>query len=312
MRDLIINGVPLRDPQKMWFIDYRRSSLFSQISRRFLSEDSIGYHGVDWSGPAFFSSAQDSIVLNLQAPNKDSWNTAFRAISAIFMQESLQLVSAPQRTPLVAGSGRINRTFDASPDVLQVATGRTLGTIAVERINERAARLTILIERPDSFWQSPGQIESAAVPLAGTNTTIELTGMFDSTGPITDGLIRIKGPLANGVSVEIRDRGRVDNALKFTVPSSPSPSYASGDYLLLDIRTLMAKKMTTNNWNIDAGVIDARGSISISSQGGFALTPETPGPGFPDIPNRYYIEVVRDGTDITSEVQTRLKRSYLS
>jgi hypothetical protein len=307
MRDLIINGVPLRDPLKMWSIDYTRSSLFSQVSRRFSSEDQVGYHGVDASGPSFFTAAQDSLVLNLQAANKDLWNTAYRALQTMFMQESLSIVSAPQRSALVAGSGRINRTFDVASDDLQVATARTLGTIAPERINERAARLTVLLERPNSFWQGPASIIAASTTLDTTLETIELTDLADSTAPIIDGLIRIQGPLADTVTVTIRDRGRTDNALSVTV----NGAITSGQYILIDLRTLMVRLVGTDTWDITAGT-DARGWMSISSNGGFNLTPEFPGTGFPDVPNRYFIEVARDGTDVTSAIRTNLKRSYLS
>lgn len=307
MRDLIINGVPLRDPLKMWSIDYTRSSLFSQISRRFTSEDSIGYHGVDASGPSFFSSAQDSLVLNLQAADKDSWTSAYRALQALFMQPSLSLVSAPQRTALVAGSGRINRTFNASPDDIQVASARMLGTMAIERINERAARLTILLERPNSFWMSEELIESTTTTLAGTTTGIEIPSMADSTGPITDGLIRVQGPITAGVKVTVRDRNRPENAVSIT----PTQTVTNTQYILIDLRSLLAKRLTTNVWDISQGV-DARGIVSISSDGGFNFTPEFPGSGFPDIPNRYFMTVVRDGTDAAMVIQTRLRRSYLS
>lgn len=307
MRDLIINGVPLRDPLKMWFIDYRRSSLFSQISRRFSSEDQVGYHGVDASGPSFFTAAQDSIVLNLQAATKDSWNMAYRALDAMFMQSSLELVSAPQRTPLVAGSGRIDRTFDALPGLLQVATARTLGSIGVERINERAARLTILIERPNSFWLSPELLLGATTTLDTTSETIELAELEDSTAPITDGMIRLRGPFASGVTVTVRDRGRTDNSISVTMPQS----VPSGSRILIDLRTLKARLVTTDTWDITLGT-DVRGWLSISSHGGFTLTPEFPGPAFPEMPNRYYLVVVRDGTDVTSQIRTNLRRSYLS
>lgn len=307
MRDLIINGVPLRDPLKMWFIDYRRSSLFSQISRRFSSEDQVGYHGVDASSPSFFTAAQDSIVLNLQAADKDTWNTAFRAIHTMFMQPSLELVSAPQRTPLVAGSGRIDRTFDALPGLLQVATARTLGTIAVERINERAARLTILIERPNAFWLSPDLLLSDSVTLDTAEETIELTTLWDSTAPITDGMIRLRGPFASGVTVTVRDRGRTDNSISVTMGAL----VPSGSRILIDLRTLMARLVTTDTWDITEGT-DVRGWMSISSNGGFNLTPEFPGDGFPEVPNRYYIVVARDGSDVTSQMRTNLRRGYLS
>lgn len=308
MRDLIINGVPLRDPLRMWSIDYRRSSLFSQISRRFSSEEQVGYHGVDALSPAFFTSAQDSLVLNLQAADKDSWNTAYRALHTMFMQEAIELVSAPQRTPLVEGSGRTDRTFDASPDVIQVARARVLGTIAVERLNERAARLTVLIERPNSFWQSPEPVLSTSpVTLDSTEETVELPSLWDSTGPITDGMIRLQGPFAQGVTVSIRDRGRTDNALSILM----GEGVLSGGYILIDLRTLMARHIASDDWDISLGD-DVRGWLSISSNGGFNLTPEFPGPGFPDVPNRYYIQVVRDGTDSTSSIRTNLRRSYLS
>lgn len=307
MRDLIINGVPLRDPLKMWSIDYTRSSLFSQLSRRFMSEDAIGYHGVDVSGPSFFSSAQDSLVLNLQAADKDEWNMSYRALQAVFMQPSLSLVSAPQRTALVVGSGRINRTFNASPDDIQVATARMLGTIAVERINERAARLTVLLERPNSFWMSQEAEEGSISTLAGTTTGIEIVTAANSTGPITDGLIRIQGPITSGVKVTIRDRDRPENAVSIV----PSQTVIASNYILIDLRSLLAKRLTTNIWDITQGV-DARGWLSISSDGGFNFTPEFPGSEFPDFPNRYFMTVIRDGTDTTMTIQTRLRRSYLS
>lgn len=315
MRDLIVNGVPLRDPLGMWFIDYTRSSLFSTVSRQTTSDSQIGYHGVDSAGTNFFGATQDTLVLNLQATTPALFNQAYRALVALFMQPSYQIVSAPQKTPLAApgaGAGdRYGRTFNVAASVLQVATARTIGSIATERINAKAARLTIILERPSAFWGSPDYYTSADfAAAAGTVTAVlPLAVVGESTAPITDGLLRIKGPISAGGSIIIRDRG--DTRKTLTV--KPSTPMTATQYILVDMGTLRARLQTSAGWDITAGT-DARGSIEVVSDGAFSLDPDmglSSLTTFPPSPVVYFFTINRVGSD-AAVVATRIRRSYLS
>lgn len=312
MRDLLVNGVPLRDPLGNWTPDYTRSSLFGSVSRATPTTEQIGYHGVDSSGPSFFGSAQYSLVLNLQAADKDEYNTLFRALQALFGGPSYQLVSAPQRSSLVnkpSGSPRSDRTFNVDPDDLQVATARTIGSIAVERLTERAARLTIVIELPGGFWQSQNNYSLGSTPLPQGTTTIDLTSSGlagESTAPITEGLIRVRGVLAQGSALQIRDRGLADRALVIR----PAVALQVNQYILVDPRTLNARLLTTNTWSLTAGS-DARSLIELTGNGGFTFEPQLGFDDFPSTPNRYWATVVKTDS-VAAQIEMQLRRSYLS
>ena len=313
MRDLIVNGIPMRDPLGAWSIDYTRSSLFGTVSRVFDSENLVGYHGVDTSSPAFFGSAQDTLVLNLQAGTKDQFNTLLRSLMALFLTKSYTMISAPQRTPLNTApaplSPRTNRTFNALPALLQVASGRTIGSIAVERINEKVARLTVIVERPHPFWlgveeqDTTEQFEIYSAPVR----TLNLDSLANSTAPITTGYIRLEGQLPGGSSVTIADRGLSSNALKLNIPTL----LPGGNQYLIELPSLRVKRHSALTWDINLGT-DARNTLELTSTGGFSLTPEVAAAFSTDIPAKYQVQVTRTGASSTAGISFRLRRSYLS
>ena len=65
MRDFIVGGVPLRDPQGQWTIDYTRSSLGNAPAREITGEQPFGFHGDPVAREGFFGVSRDTIVLNL-------------------------------------------------------------------------------------------------------------------------------------------------------------------------------------------------------------------------------------------------------
>lgn len=308
MRDLIVNGVPLRDPLRQWSIDYTRSTLFSAVSRRFESESAVGFHGVQSTRESFFTSGQGTIVLNVQGNTAEEFNRNASALQSLFNLNSYTVRSAPQKSPLIQAdpdplAQRSGRVFDVPSYLLREARTRTVGSIPLERINDRAGRLTIILERPATFWS--GSDWFSAVLASGINDLSALNVSGDSTAPLVLGKVRIKGPFAAGGYVTISDQGRTDKSVTF----SPGALTAS-QYMLVDLNTMMATIGTSSGWDL-AGT-DARSKISSVGSGSFTLEPETVTYGFPDVTNRYRLSLLLVGNSAGSQVAVNYRRSYLS
>jgi|SRR6478609_3164224 len=310
MRDLIINGVPMRDPLQKWRPDYTRSSLLNTVSRAAPSTDQIAYHGVDATGPAYFGAGQHTLVLNLEAANREEFYQLLTALQSLFSAPILKLTSAPQISPLRSAPTnrqRANRTFNVASGLIREATARMIGSLAVEYINERVARLTAVIELPGAFWYSQDQYTNGMEVTQGTNTLdlTELNIAGDSTAPMGEGLLRVEGQLASGATLTIRDRGLVDHGLVIRPTALLQPT----EFLLIDLKTLNARKQTSATWDITAGT-DARNYLELTGNGGFVFEPEAGFDLFPSTPNRYWASVIKNDSE-PAQIDLRMGRAYL-
>ena len=141
MRDYIVNGVPLRDPLGQWYVDYTRSELSGSAARTVPGQQPYGYHGDPAPREGFFTTSQETIVLNVVGSTKDEFNALLRGFQGLFGRPTFDVLSAPQRSALGNGSARAQQMFSVSSSLVRRALGRRIGSIAVERIDEAAARL---------------------------------------------------------------------------------------------------------------------------------------------------------------------------
>lgn len=310
MRELIVNGVPMRDPLGKWRPDYTRSSILSSISRAAPTSEQIGYDGVDASGPAFFTSAQETLVLNLQAASEDEYYQLLESLQSLFSTQFYTVQTAPRKTALATPPGaslRVNRTFNATPGIVRTALTRTIGSVIVERVGINAGRLTIVMERPGAFWQSLEEYPMTQNVGNGTSTVdLTLGGVAgNSTAPITEGYLRIRGAFASNATITIRDRALLDRVLVIRAASTLTTS----QYLLIEMKRLNARLLTSDTWSMTAGT-DARSWLELTGDGGFTFSPEATHQDFPATRNRYFASVIRSDSNTTA-LEIRARRSFL-
>lgn len=306
MRDYIVAGVPLRDPLGQWFIDYSRSSLVTELSRALAGSQPYGYHGSPSPKEGFFGTGRETVVLNIVGNNKDDHNALLRGFLGLFGRPTLTITSAPQRSALSGGSARYGQTFSVSADLIRLSTFRLVGSPAVERVDEAASRVTFILENVLAFWSSQNYYTSSPLVLAGSTGTLDLKPtLADSQAPITDGLIRIKGPISAAGSVIVRDRTTTRN-VKYTAVTA----LAASEYVVIDIFRLTARLQTTDSWSTTTGT-DVSNRIDVSGPGVMGFSPGDV-VAFPDSSD-YAATIVASGhTNGSTAVETRLRRSYLS
>lgn len=304
MRDYIVNGVPLRDPLGQWYVDYTRSDLAGSAARTVPGQQPYGYHGDPAPREGFFTTSQETIVLNVVGSTKDEFNALLRGFQGLFGRPTFDVLSAPQRSALGNGSARAQQMFSVSSSLVRRALGRRIGSIAVERIDEAAARLTIVWENLWAFWRSYDSYTSASAALTTSPQDIDLAATADdSEAPIASALIRIKGPIALNGYVLIRDRGTARS-----VRYAAKTALGASEYVLIDAATLRARLLTTDTWSMVSGT-DVSNRISAGQMLYF-----TPGEvlSFPG-GGEWFVRVDSSGyTSGSTAVEVRMQRSYLS
>lgn len=304
MRDYIVSGVPLRDPQGQWFIDYTRSSLTTELTRTLTGDAPYGYHGDAISRNGFFGTGRETIVLNLIGSNKDNYNALLKGFQGLFQRPEYPVVSAPQRSTLSAGTARQGQSFSVASDLTRQGTFRTVGTIVTERVDEAAARLTMIVENRLAFWMSTVYY-TALQAITSTPVTIDLeTILADSDAPVTDGLIRIKGPISAAGSVTVRDRDQAQ-----TVKYNSVTALASTEYVVIDMATLSARLQTLDSWSLTTGT-DVSTRLEKTGDGPMTFTPGDV-VTFPSSFN-YAGVITAAGHTSATTVEVRVRRSYLS
>lgn len=310
MRDLIVDGVPMRDPQNKWGIDYTRSGMIADLSRALLSDPPYGFHGdpANNSQEAFFGTGREVWVLNVLGDTTDEHKQALRGLLGLFQQQTLPVLGAPQRSPLNGGSARVGQTFNVAADLVTRADFRLMASPAIERISESTARVTFTVENRRAFWMSNLYYTSSAVTFSsGTITTALDSTLSDSNAPVTDGLIRIKGPIAANGSVTIQDRG---NAFRSVTFSAGATAIAATEYIVIDMATLAARKQTSAVWTMTTGT-DVGALITTSSDGAFYLSPAK-GANWPAGPYSYTVTAIAVGQTTATAIDFQLRRSYLT
>ena len=305
MRDFIVGGVPLRDPQGQWTIDYTRSSLGNAPAREIPGEQPFGFHGDPVAREGFFGVSRDTIVLNLIGSTKDDFAALYGGFEALFGRPENLAVSAPQRSALAGGSARAGQTFSNNQDELRQAPIRMVGNIAKERIDEAAARLTIIVENRLAFWQSVNYYTTDPLVLASGSGTLDLkTILADSQGVANDGLLRIKGPFAAAGVILIRDRA-TNSGIRY----NSTTALTGSQYVVIDLQTLHAELQSTDTWAITGGT-DVSNRLDVFGPGMFGFSPGAV-VSFP-ASNDYFAGITASGqTNGSTAIEARLRRSYL-
>nr|DAL20812.1 MAG TPA_asm: tail protein [Caudoviricetes sp.] len=96
---------------------------------------------------------------------------------------------------------------------------------------------TIMLHNPSGRWQS---INASEQQLAIPGTDQVVTVAAASSGPITDALVRVRGPVS---SVVVRDNTN-DTGFQWQL----SPVISASQYLLVDCATYTAWRNTTDDW----------------------------------------------------------------
>lgn len=304
MRDFLVSGVPMRDPLGKYGIDYTASTIFSDASRAVSTDTIWGYHGRVAEVVNYFGSSHQTLVINVMGDTKAEHDQLLNGFQTLFTRKDFTVLSAPQRSPLAAGSGRSGRTFDVSSDLIKTALMCANGAPGIERINERTAKLTVILENIRAFWRSVNQYSLASVPLTTTPQTIDLTSLTaDSTTPITAGQMRIKGPVAVAGKVVAYDRDTLRGmGFKATV------ALLATEYVIIDMETLKATKVTTDTWT---GGTDFTARVELAGEGAFTFDPGEV-VNFPSV-MQYQARIVSSGiTNGSTAVEFRLNRSYAS
>jgi len=307
MRDYLVSGVPLRDPQGKYFIDYTRSVLLGDLSRTINSNSTYGYHGDTPETDNYFGTSKETIVLNVLGDDKEEHQKFLKGFHSLFSRIDFPIVTAPQRSSLAAGSGRAGRSFNVSNDLVHTARGRMVGSLAIERLNETTARITIILELISGFYRSLNEYTSASIPITAATVTADLAAIAgDSTAPITVGKMRVKGPIAVGGWVRVYDRAL---ARGVGVRAPVSTAISATEYVILDFETLKASKATTDSWT---GTTNMDNRVDIFGEGAFFFDAGEPESNWPDSMD-YSATLKSVGyTAGTTAVEFRVKRSYLS
>lgn len=302
MRDLIVDGVPLRDPLGEWGIDYTRSKMLPELERGHDSDPPYGFHGnpSDTPGEGYFGTSRETWVLNVFT------KAALLALQGLFQRPELPCLSAPQRTLLNSDTVRIGATFNTAVDNIRTARMRMVGSPALERINEETARLTLIMENLNAFWMSSAHYSSARALLTSASVPISLDIlMADSNAPVTEGQVRFKGPISAGGHIAVLDRGNPFRSIRYTA----TVALAANEFVVADLATMKARLRTTDtSWDLTTGT-DVSHRVTSSGDGAFHLT-QAPGANWPHAPWNYTATAVNNLATSAAGVELRLRRSY--
>jgi hypothetical protein len=205
--------------------------------------------------------------------------------------------------------GRDNRSFNIAADFLRTGLFRAVGSPAVERINEKTARVTWILENIWGFYRSVSDFTTSQLLMTSNTMTWDFSATaLGSNAPIDSGLLRIKGPVNSGggfLRVADATSGK-------TIALKPTTNLLATEYVVIDIATLKANKVTTDSWATTGGT-DWTARVEIGGEGSFSFEPGSPSVGFPDVGGFSYggTAVLNSGSTATG-VEFRFKRSYLS
>jgi len=306
MRDYIVSGVPLRDPLGEWGIDYTASTLVSDVSRTILDGSIFGFHGGAPDPENYFGTGRESLVMNVLGDDKDDHKMILTGLLGLFGRKDFTVLSAPQRTPLAGGLARAGQSFTVDPSLLRTAQFRQVGSAGIERINERTARVTFVLENINAFYRSVSDYTTASIPITAASQAVDLTALLgDSNAPITAGLVRVKGPLAVSGLLKVQD-----SVSGKSVGLRPTVALAATEYVVIDMATLKANKNTTDSW-AQTGGADWSARVDLGGEGAFVFDSGAPAGTWPAGGFVYGGTIAATGfTSGTTAMDFRLKRSY--
>ena len=161
----------------------------------------------------------------------------------------------------------------------------------------RRARVQLVLTLPGVYWRDP-ITRTWSAPLTGTRGVTTLAG---STAPITDAVVRVKGP-ATSPSV-------TDVATGLTV--AYTGTLTGSQWLLIDCGSMRAARVTSDTWDLAAGT-DVTGSVDStgprSSSSWLRLTSAMAAAD--PFSRTVMVTGAGSGTDGTTRLEIRARRAY--
>jgi len=175
------------------------------------------------------------------------------------------------------------------------ATGRLTSLTSANYEPGVALTLTAMLTIPDVFWKAaPALYLGQTLPATHTITTLS-----DSTAPITDAIIRVTGPCT---AIQITD------AVSGT-GLTWAGSLAAGQYLYLDASKLTARRSSTSNDSVNAGVWTNNSGTDVTS--GIDYPPTGILQAWPNANGIVTLDVTGSGFTSESKIAIRAAKTYL-
>ena len=181
-----------------------------------------GAHGELSAGLPVFDAPTLPLEVRHLGSTVEQLDAAASAMVALVSQPTLVL------SRVVTSPDGVESVTSAPADLVSVAWG--------DFFFSAIAKATILLAIPGVFLRAPAS-NSGSVPLSAASQTVEVASLAGSSGAITQGVVRVRGPLTS---------------LSLTCPRSGTGlswagSLTSTQHLYLDIATLRAWKTTSES-----------------------------------------------------------------
>lgn len=246
------------------------------------------------------------------------WNDPLDALKLTLQLRVLRPRRAPQTTlhtnvRLVQGVFRAGGFLQSSGaqgplfvtrnrDGQQVNAIAQLETLSAAQYNHAGgfADMTAVLNIPLGMWQDAATEEFtfASTGTGSVNVTANYPASFQTFLPITNALLRARGPLT---SVAIKDQISGTGVLWV----AGATALAAGQYALIDPYNMNARRLTSASWDMTTGT-DARGGLYSIWNGPFMVSTLFIG----DVPTpATAIDITFGGATTASQVIVQLHRS---
>jgi len=221
MLEYTIEGFNLHQPELGFYL-LEGSSYASEISPRRVNLEVPGVHGEipQWNDP--LSSTNVVFNVRVREANPESLRQKWQYLRALMRTGNNNPVTVRRLESGQVLSAQMQLLSMSEPDFYCAA-----GMVTT----------TIMLHNPSGRWSA---INTTEQELAIPGTDQILTAAAASSGPITDALVRVRGPVS---SIMVRDNTN-DTGFQWQL----SPTISSGQYLLVDCGSFTAWRNTTNDW----------------------------------------------------------------
>lgn len=155
---------------------------------------------------------------------------------------------------------------------------------------------TMSFHCPSGRWQDINATEQQ-LSIPGTDQTVVFAS--ESSGPVTDAMVRVQGPLG---TLEVRDNTN-NTGFEWTAPGSGIPA---GEYLLVNCADFTAWHKLDDAW--ENGGTNVGSTLQSTGNGMLALVPDV---GFTLGSNSSSVTVTAGGTTASSQMHILGRRTYI-
>lgn len=216
---LLIDGVPLDDPDRRWFLDY--SALLPASAARDVAKLRLTRRDGNVTRRLSWGEGSLKVVVNVPPPR------AFGSLPIAPVEERVrQLLSLLSRAESV---------------VMETDNGPTRSVGVVEAAVSDPSRLSPTAWRIDAtltldpFWREGALVTSAPVPVPGEVVFPEWAG---TTGDVQDGILRVQGPLTEFSAVAVDGTG-----------VSFAHSVSAAQYVFVDVARFRGWRGGASSWS---------------------------------------------------------------